>query len=121
MRVKTCCNTYLDHYELGLRIALTFLVFEDEPVRGDVEFEHTFSDAPYVRRNRPDSLAPVFASAAFSSRSGTRALSDSLGSFSSMVPILPKYIVNSIDILAVTNGAVPNESRYRGELFELLC
>ena len=107
MRVKTCCNTYLDYYERGLRIALTFLVFEDEPVRDDVEFEPTFSDAPYVRRHSRDSLAPMFASAAFSSRSGTRALSDLLGSFSSMVPILPKNIVNLIDIRSVTNGAGP--------------
>jgi hypothetical protein len=77
VRVKTGCNTYLDYFERGLRIALTFLAFEDEPVRGGVEFEPTFSDAPYVRRHSRDSLPPT-------------------------VP-------------------VPNESRYRGELFELLC
>jgi hypothetical protein len=60
----TGCDVARGLYERGLRIALTFLVFEGEPVSRDRGFEGSASDAYYVRRHSRDALAPMFASAA---------------------------------------------------------
>lgn len=63
----TGCDIAIGLYEQSLRIALTFLVFEDEPVRRgedlSLEFEESADDAHYVRRHSRDALGPMFASA----------------------------------------------------------
>jgi hypothetical protein len=60
----TGCDVDISSYEKSLRVALTFLVFQSEPVRPDDDFEETSIDEHYVRRHSRQPLERMFASKA---------------------------------------------------------
>lgn len=64
--IATGCDIAIGLYEPAVRTALTFLVFNDEPVRRDenmrLDFERTADDLHYVRRHSRDLFGPLFAS-----------------------------------------------------------
>lgn len=61
----TGCDVYIGLYERSLRVALTFLVFEDEPVSSsdpNAGFENSQQDAHYVRRHSREAIGAMYAS-----------------------------------------------------------